>query len=451
MENNKSEQSQEDQEKWWYASGGKRIGPVSSGEIKQLILDFKINKDTLVWSESLKEWKKLSAVQALAEVATLQPPELPLPHSDESIQKKAAKIQGLENEEYGIKIATPWRRLGARLIDLWIFGLLFGLIVFYFGSRVSTDFALWLKNTPELTIGWAFFPFVLGIEGVVIGVFGSTLGKMLLGVSVKNIDGSNPTIKEHLKRLSGVYWSGMGTGLPVICLIPMVRQYYRLKSMGATVYDGHKFVVYAKDIGALRWLTAGILMTSLVLVQLFAHVAVKSTGEERGKSNSSELSSASLAKLESQENIGINSKPRVWKNVETDKAVEIPRGWSYGKDDVWQSHVFQDVSAGLSIEFTSVFNLSDDIVKFSDSWIKFESSQRGYKWESSSVRSVKFGEYVGLMFSGSKEGSIYPYSRAILIMEGKNIWILVSSSDEQQKLESQRAVELGDLLLDSIR
>lgn len=66
---------------WWYARGGKKMGPADPGEIKRLFQKGKINRDTLVWRKGLVAWAPMCEVQEMDEILNSSPP--PVPQSTE--------------------------------------------------------------------------------------------------------------------------------------------------------------------------------------------------------------------------------------------------------------------------------------------------------------------------------------------------------------------------------
>jgi hypothetical protein len=64
----------------YYASiGGKQAGPFSETEIVRLVNEGTLTKETYVWRQGMKEWKRASDVPEILRVITLGPPPLPNP------------------------------------------------------------------------------------------------------------------------------------------------------------------------------------------------------------------------------------------------------------------------------------------------------------------------------------------------------------------------------------
>lgn len=61
-----SEQSKNEGERWHYAKGGKRHGPVSFDDLQQMYQAHVLNETTLVWEPSLgQEWCEISTVKGM--------------------------------------------------------------------------------------------------------------------------------------------------------------------------------------------------------------------------------------------------------------------------------------------------------------------------------------------------------------------------------------------------
>lgn len=62
---------------WYYAKEGTQQGPVSDGQIKQLIAAGHIQPADLVWKNGMADWQPLSQISELATTAAPAPPPVP--------------------------------------------------------------------------------------------------------------------------------------------------------------------------------------------------------------------------------------------------------------------------------------------------------------------------------------------------------------------------------------
>lgn len=63
--------------KWFYAEGGKQIGPVEESVLDDLVRQGVVRDDTLVWREGMGAWQKHGAVRGGSNPATGAPPVTP--------------------------------------------------------------------------------------------------------------------------------------------------------------------------------------------------------------------------------------------------------------------------------------------------------------------------------------------------------------------------------------
>jgi len=256
---------------WWYSIDGSKNGPVSTEVLKTLLVDSKITPASMVWREGLDAWVALSEVEALRPLLQSLPPEPPPINPDERGHLAALPLAG------------PWRRFFARIVDMWILGIILGLLSGYAIATQSTAFALWIqKPGSEYVFGWFLAPFILATEAAIFALFGTTPGKAMLGVKMINMDGQKITGKQYLKRQIGVYWYGLGTAFPFVPLFTMVRQHGRVKAGKQAGYDQGFYNVKAEKLGIVRT----ILVTIAVALLLAANGALQQIGKSSGSSYS---------------------------------------------------------------------------------------------------------------------------------------------------------------------
>ena len=47
---------------WYYADGKSKVGPISTEELQSLVKNKKINMETLVWRQGMKDWEELGKI-----------------------------------------------------------------------------------------------------------------------------------------------------------------------------------------------------------------------------------------------------------------------------------------------------------------------------------------------------------------------------------------------------
>ena len=106
----------------------------------------------------------------------------------------------------------PWRRYFARSLDLSLYGLIWSIIALW-GFRMNPDsFSLFIWTLLCSYTAWVL-AFVL--EPLLLHFWGTTPGKWIFGLSVRDEDGNKLSISTALYRTWGVFIHGMGGGIPV--------------------------------------------------------------------------------------------------------------------------------------------------------------------------------------------------------------------------------------------
>lgn len=401
------------QEEWWYASGDTRKGPVSLDTLRQLLLERKVSEGALVWKEGLEKWAPLSEIPDLNQVVKAVPPELPKPTTREHL--------------IALPLAGPWRRFFARLVDLWVIALPASFAAAFALSAVSPAFGLWIQRPgSEYAFGWLILPLVLLVEVGIVALFGTTLGKALLGVTVTTVGAQRPTAAQYLQRQLGVYWYGLGTGFPLVFLFTMVRQHGRLKAGGQARYDEGKFNVKAPKLGALRALSAVVVVIGLFLV----NVALQQV------SKSSERSYYS----------GIT-----WVNQVTGKSVAVPSGWIHEeqKNDEKQSiHIFSGPDHGVYVVFAKEdVPPNMELETYLDAWVTAVS---GNMRLSTPGQQAFVGTREAVTLTGTMADDRTQRVHATLVKKGRQVWRVVILSNSSKEPASEHPMRLQTLLFQSI-
>lgn len=135
--------------------------------------------------------------------------------------------------EFHEEIQLPWhpfRHLIARSMDVFLIQLILTLIwVYIFRVRVSDS---WLYFLPPVFLA----PLMLvPLEAVCYRIFGTTVGKCVMGIQVTQNDGRKHRLSTGIRRSFRAYRYGWGWGIPVMHLWAI-----------ADGWDNHK-------IGKLKW------------------------------------------------------------------------------------------------------------------------------------------------------------------------------------------------------
>lgn len=63
---------------YYVALDGNPIGPLNDSEMSQLIMQKRVNKDTLAWMPGMTGWKAIEQIPAILKIVALTPPPLEL-------------------------------------------------------------------------------------------------------------------------------------------------------------------------------------------------------------------------------------------------------------------------------------------------------------------------------------------------------------------------------------
>lgn len=149
----------------------------------------------------------------------------------------------LEFAEPSATAATgqPWPRYFARMLDAILLGFA-GSMVLALLLLVATEKGL-ERFEALLTGPGSFFyenMMVLAVALLPIAVllaFAQTPGKLLLGIRVRNSDGTRLSFFKALHREAWVLVRGLGLGLPLISFFTLAMSHSDLKNEGTTAWD----------------------------------------------------------------------------------------------------------------------------------------------------------------------------------------------------------------------
>lgn len=157
---------------------------------------------------------------------------------------------------------SAWRRFFARVFDLCI-ALIFPLIALKLlpGSGKTLIAGYGPLNPLWIVAGILCVP----LETSTVALWGTTPGKRLLGLSVRQVSGHRIRWKSALSRSFSVFTLGLACLLPVLCLLTMAYSYRRLSESGATDWDRRRFYVIGNHIRKTQVLLFSLLFMVLLV------------------------------------------------------------------------------------------------------------------------------------------------------------------------------------------
>lgn len=129
----------------------------------------------------------------------------------------------------------PWRRYFARLLDTLLMGVLFYILLGIFLPKLSLAIEKTEENRVLDMMLTGFFAMLL--NPIVISLTGTTVGKLLFGVGIKDENNNKLPFLTALKREFLVYVKGMAFCIPIINLFTLCSSHTRLKRTGKTSWD----------------------------------------------------------------------------------------------------------------------------------------------------------------------------------------------------------------------
>ncbi|MDE0854311.1 MAG: RDD family protein [Nevskia sp.] len=244
---------------WYYsADGGTRSGPVAEKALRELFESAAIQPSTLVWRDGMADWAPLDRATGWSRHPAVPPAAVPpvVPAPVPSVIPAASASAPADTT--WSDAPHPWRRYFSRSADYLVVGLPVLILLFI------PLFAIFGASSPMMKLlSNAFvcqfllvclFPFS---EAFLLSTWGFTPTRALMGIHIRNADGSKLSYRRALQRSWRVALQGMGLGLPLVVLFTNVAAYNYLKDSKATTWDETLNIsVRHRRWGVLRGLAA---------------------------------------------------------------------------------------------------------------------------------------------------------------------------------------------------
>ena len=141
----------------------------------------------------------------------------------ETLTAEEPTVPNLPKTDTYPKVTAPWRRFFARHFDLFLysaFWMMLGLLLLSEGPSTESG-AAWMGAANIIAI----IMMVL-VEPLLLSIWGTTPGKWLLGLSVRNNTGQKLTYGEGVYRTVQALWGGAGFFIPIFELVQGYKCYY---------------------------------------------------------------------------------------------------------------------------------------------------------------------------------------------------------------------------------
>ena len=227
---------------------GERRGPFPVFRLQEMLDEQEIGPDVPVWHAGMSEWRRLADEPSLNTALRLarpsaEPPPLPEDYAsaaaDEAGRRLLRRLEAGATEQTAAVLkarrAVAWRRFVARIIDLYV-----ARAVIVGGLAIANRDRVWDLMFPALIVvflaplAWVF------LEACCLMIAGTTPGRAMLGLRVRDRDGALLTFRAALKRSVLVWAAGSGLGLPMQFLLPPAQWamgFHQYQMQGETIWD----------------------------------------------------------------------------------------------------------------------------------------------------------------------------------------------------------------------
>lgn len=128
----------------------------------------------------------------------------------------------------------PFRRYIARMIDYSWLQIIVQVIVFYV-FRIRYSYALY--QILSIVTGLGGLLLAIPVNGFLIHKWGTTLGKWIMGISIRSCNGDTLGLHSAMRREYQALKQGFGWGLPIYRIVRLIKSYRRYKQHGTNDWD----------------------------------------------------------------------------------------------------------------------------------------------------------------------------------------------------------------------
>ena len=241
----------------WIIQDGEKLGPLEDYEVREMIREGKVHRDTRVWHEGADGW--LSACDLGVLASEFNPPK----EEQGTIQVRSAPFRA-------------WPRLGARVIDY----LIYRSILHFFSVVCGVN--LW--NRVESS-GWVVIGIVLPVilmEAAMVGSLGFTPGKWFLGLRVETLGGQRLSTGQAFVRSMRVWVLGMGMFLPLMMIIGCCMSLWFGKKKGGMLWDLQSgFQVKGGQLTPKRIAWFWVILVGVIFINALPYLSEILAGDEQ--------------------------------------------------------------------------------------------------------------------------------------------------------------------------
>jgi hypothetical protein len=248
------------EDSWYYAESSDRShGPMTVDELGRVLGSTANATNFLVWRPGMTAWARAADQPALSRY--FSPPPLHPPNADPVPERlNFADAAGRAAGE-----VHPWRRYFARMLDLYVFYLVFFVFLGIAFPALFADTA----DKPGVDILYTILGMLAYVvfEGFCLNIFGTSLGKKLYGIRLQRDDSEGFTLSVTFRRSFLVWMRGLGFGIPLASLFTLIIAYNTLSSQGRTTWDRDcRCSVTHSELSALRWTSIIVIWIAMIAI-----------------------------------------------------------------------------------------------------------------------------------------------------------------------------------------
>ncbi len=225
---------------WYYVDAGQQAGPVDDAQLETLARSGKILNDTLVWREGMDNWRMYGEVKAPGAGPLAVPPVAPavgaalapneaacaecgqifnvadmIPYGGIRVCAGCKPVlmqklaEGARVNTGALNYAGFWIRVGAKLLDGLILGLIFLAPLIYFVIKGAENPQSNALQVVQLLAQLVYMAANIAYQVFFLGKYGATPGKMACGLRVITADGGKISYGRATGRAFAEILSGM--------------------------------------------------------------------------------------------------------------------------------------------------------------------------------------------------------------------------------------------------
>jgi uncharacterized RDD family membrane protein YckC len=232
---------------YYLAVNGGKVGPLTQLRLVEMLRDGEASRDDKVWHKGMDSWRPITEVPSLkAALESVGRARNAIPPGENPV----ATSQTPSKKVFVATEVRPLTRFWARYFDYTIVAVLVVMFSDFempkiepgltFADLVTRYEEIFKSDQMRILAQIQFYALLAWhvIEGILIGIFGTTPGKALFGIHVLSAKGGKPPIVRGICRSFLVYILGVGLFcFSLLTLVLMTMTFLRLMTRGFTFWD----------------------------------------------------------------------------------------------------------------------------------------------------------------------------------------------------------------------